>query len=145
VWTQTASDLSPARIVSATPTGSVPDPVTNLQAVAGDARVDLSWTNPSSPFDQIQLVRKAGSAPANPTDGTTIYTGTSASFGDTALTNGTLYFYAAWVVRGGVLSSAARIAASPSLAPVSPVTNLQATPGSAQVSLSWTSPTSFDT
>src|SRR5581483_3608866 len=42
-----------------------PDPVTNLQAGVSDGRVDLSWTNPTTAFDQFKVVRKTGSSPTD--------------------------------------------------------------------------------
>jgi lysophospholipase L1-like esterase len=146
VWVANAAgELSAARTTTSTPTGAVPDPVTGLQATAGDARIDLSWANPTSPFDQVQVVRKAGSAPANPTDGTTVYSGAATSYADTGLTNGTVYYYAVWVLRGGAVSAAARVAAAPALVAISPVSNFQAAPGDGQIALSWSNPSSFDT
>jgi hypothetical protein len=108
VWVTRAGQLSlPAR-TSATPSFAVPDPVTGLQASPGDQKVDLSWTNPTTVFDSVQVVRKAGADPSSPTDGTTVYNGTGTSFSDTGLTNGTAYHYAVWTVRGTNLSSAVR-------------------------------------
>ena len=41
-----------------------PDPVTNFVVTPGDGKVTVGWTNPATPFDFVQLVRKAGSAPS---------------------------------------------------------------------------------
>jgi lysophospholipase L1-like esterase len=145
VWVERGGERSAERVVSATPTGANPDPVTNPLAVAGDTKADVSWTNPTSPFDRINVVRKAGAPPANPTDGISAYTGIATGFSDTGLVNGTVYYYAIWVQRGPNLSPAASVAATPAAVPVDPITNLQAAPGDRQIGLSWTSPTSFDT
>ena len=82
--------------------------MTNLQATPGDGQVALSWTNPTS-FDTIKVVRKAGHVgPADPTDGTTVFNGTGSVASTRGLTNGTIYQYAVWVVRGGALVARAR-------------------------------------
>ena len=127
---------------AASGSASAPNPVTALQAVAGNARVDLSWTNPAGAFDFVQVVRKAGGVPASPSDGTVVYTGTGASVADTGLTNTTTYGYAVWVSNGGQLSTPTTTTATP-LAPS--VTGLVATGGDLRVDLSWTNPTdAFD-
>ena len=147
VWAQLGPSARRARARERDADRAAPDPVTSLQATPGDARVDLSWTNPTSPFDQVQVVRKAGSAPANPTDGTTVFTGTGTSVADTAVTNGTRLLVRR-LGRARRPASPRRRAspATPSAAPVDPVTNLQAMPGDAQVSSAWTNPaTAFDT
>ena len=46
--------------------------------------------------------------PADPTDGTTVYAGTGTSVTDTGLTNGTLYYYGVWTIRGGVRARSRR-------------------------------------
>ena len=144
VWVQRGGELSPAQAASATPTGVLPDPVTSLQASAGDTRIDLVWANPTSPFDRVVIVRKSGSAPSSPSDGTLVYTGTDTSFADTGLANNTLYNYGVWVGRGTGLSAARRVSAMPASSPVSPVTNLVATAGDTQVALAWTNPAALD-
>ncbi len=145
VWVDRSGDFSPVAIASATP--AIP-PVTNLQGLAGDKTVDLTWQNPSTSFNSIRILRKAGSDPSSPTDGTQIFNGLSEMFTDSGpLTNGVDYHYAAWVVRSGSPDSAAsRVTATPVDAPVPPVTNLVATPSSKRIDLSWTNPASgFDT
>src|SRR5206468_4148486 len=128
------SQTAPVKVVedwtmTFTTVGTVPpppDPVTGLQATVSDGRVDLAWTNPATAFDQVRMVRKAGSAPADPTDGTVVYAGTGQTVTDGPLVNGTLYNYAAWVVRSGKLSTAARTSATPAAASLDPATGLQA-------------------
>ncbi len=98
-----------------TPGGSTTSvsPVTGLQAAAGDGRVDLSWTSPAGPFDSIEIVRKAGADPADPSDGALVCVCAGTSVADTGLTNGTEYRYAAWASRGIALSIPARAGATP--------------------------------
>jgi polysaccharide lyase-like protein/IPT/TIG domain-containing protein len=114
--------------------------VSNLQASAGDRRVDLSWVRPDTPFDEIEVVRKVGSDPLDPGDGTPVYSGSGASFGDLGVENGVTYQYGVWVRYGSRLSPVARVEASPVLPPLVGVTGLQATPRNAGVDLGWTNP-----
>ncbi len=51
---------------------TAPGVVSDLTAMAGDGQVGLSWTNPGdSDFAGVKVVRKEGSNPTSPTDGTT--------------------------------------------------------------------------
>ncbi len=78
-----------------------PASVTGFSAAASDASVNLSWTNPTdADFVGTRIVRKAGSAPTSPTDGTVAYSGSATSTTDSNLTNGTQYFYAAYSFDG---------------------------------------------
>src|SRR5205085_2764280 len=120
VWTFNGTAQSAAARVTATPTAtppappSAPSPVTSLSATAGNTTVALTWTNPSGGFDQIKVVRKAGSDPADPTDGNAVATGAAiTSAADTGLTNGTTYNYAVWAFSGALFSPATRATATP--------------------------------
>jgi hypothetical protein len=74
---------------------TAPGVVANLNASAGNGQVNLTWTNPSdADFAGVKIVRKTGSNPTGPTDGTTVYTGADTHFTDSGLTNGTTYYYA---------------------------------------------------
>src|SRR6185312_11134259 len=64
-------------------------------------------------FDNVLVVRKAGSAPADSTDGAAVYSGIAASTTDTGLSNGTNYHYAVFVQRDGQTSTAARVNTTP--------------------------------
>jgi hypothetical protein len=93
--------MSFAQIGSTPPPPPAPVPsVTNLTATPGNAKVDLSWTNPGSGFDQVVVVRKTGADPSGTTDGTTVYTGTAASFSDTTASNGVEYHYGVFLKSG---------------------------------------------
>src|SRR6185437_6888099 len=97
VWVVHGTDLSAPARITATPDFATPAPVTSLQGTPGDARVDLSWTNPSGTFDAIKVVRKIGSDPTSSTDGTVVFNGVGTSVADTAVANGTSYHYGVWV------------------------------------------------
>jgi len=78
-----------------------PGPVTGLGATAGDTQVQLAWTNPGdADLAGIRVLRKTGSYPTSPTDGTVVLDDSVAPFAtsvtDTGLTNGTTYYYAVY-------------------------------------------------
>ncbi len=74
-------------------------PPTNitLTAVPGDKIVYLSWTHSLEPdFSGVRLIRKLGSFPTGPFDGTLVYNGLATTTIDTGLTNGVTYYYGAY-------------------------------------------------
>ncbi|MBT7065935.1 MAG: hypothetical protein HN919_06515 [Verrucomicrobia bacterium] len=105
--------------MATTPTSSLTVDVQALPLVTGQSattntvnptnEVDLAWTPTATPTTgnyQVMIVRKAGSAPSAPAQGTTysvndscgggtvIYKGFASSFTDTSLSAGTAYHYA---------------------------------------------------
>ena len=142
----------PSTDASATPVSVAtrPGPPTALTATPGNAQVSLSWTAPAS--DGGSLVT-----------GYHVYQGTTQDFADstiagsptgtsttvTRLTNGTTYYF--WVAAdygdpddpdvGPPSTDASATPVSVATRPGRP-TALTATPGNAQVSLSWTAPAS---
>ncbi len=126
-----------------------PGPVTAFTATADPAgnKVNLTWTNPTDADYATTIIRrKTGSYPTSPTDGTSVYSGTGTSVSDTGLTDGTLYYYAAWAQdANNNTSSAAQKTCTPAdtTAP-GPVTGLTATAGIQQVVLAWTNPATAD-
>jgi uncharacterized protein (DUF1800 family)/fibronectin type 3 domain-containing protein len=126
--------------VSATPAAAVqvPGAVTELQAAPGNTQVSLSWKAVAGAATyNVYRGTAAGGEAAAP-----IATGiASQAFVNTNLTNGTQYFYkVAAVNAAGTGPLSAEVNATP-VAPVQipgVVTGLTATPGNAQVSLSWT-------
>jgi hypothetical protein len=71
-----------------------PGNVSGLAATPGDGQVSLSWTNPGdADLAGVKVLRKPGSYPGSPTDGTVVYNGLGTSCVDTGLTNGTTYYY----------------------------------------------------
>lgn len=102
--------------VTFVPDGTPPSPVTGFQATAGDASVDLSWTNPAdADFDETVVVRNAGDHTAtDPADGDVVYTGSGTSATDATAANGTLYTYTAFAEdTAGNTAAAATATATP--------------------------------
>jgi fibronectin type 3 domain-containing protein len=117
--------------VSATP-DIVPAP-TGLTATAGNTQVALSWTA-SSGATSYNVKRSTVSGSGY----VTVASPMTASYTNTALTNGTTYYYVVSAVNSvGESANSAQISATPNTVPVPP-TGLTATTGNAQVALSWT-------
>ncbi|HEY3320739.1 MAG TPA: endo-1,3-alpha-glucanase family glycosylhydrolase [Planctomycetota bacterium] len=117
---------------SATPAG-VPAAPTNLTATAGNAQVNLSWSA-SSGATSYNVRRATTSGGPYTAVATTV---TTTSYVDTALTNGTVYYYVTNAVNAsGTSGNSNEVSATPAGAPAAP-TNLTATAGNSQVSLSW--------
>jgi hypothetical protein len=85
---------------SATPTATdttPPGAATTLVAVAGDAVVQLTWTNPNdADWSGTRIVRRTGQNPTGPNDGTLVSDSLVDNTLDTGLTNGTKYYYGAF-------------------------------------------------
>jgi fibronectin type 3 domain-containing protein len=123
---------------STTPSASVtiPSVPSGLQAAPGDTQISLTW-NASNGATSYNVKR------ATTTGGpyTTVGSLTTNSFTNTGLTNGTKYFYVVSALNSaGESANSAEVTATPtaSLTPPAAPAGLMATPGSAQVSLSWT-------
>ena len=117
---------------------TVPYTPDELTAVPGDKQVTLSWTAPSSggrPIDYYVVYQNGMALPEHPTGLSTIITG---------LVNGQTYFFQVSAHNLAGTSMWHRVTVTPSPAPTVPdaPTNLIATLGNAQMSLSWTAPTS---
>ena len=120
--------------VSATPTLAAPPVPTGLSATAGNAVVNLSWSA-SSNATSYSVKRSTSSGTE-----AQIAVPTSTSYTDTAVTNGTKYFYVvAASDSGGESANSSQVSATPTAPETAPATptGLQATAGNAQVSLSW--------
>lgn len=114
------------------------DPVTNLDAVAGNAQVTLTWTDPLNKYatpegeqagdpDQLvsvwqytAIVRKEGSAPTGIHDGILVAESQvhnqyqTNGYVDSGLTNDTLYYYGLFAVNeDGIESEVTAISAMP--------------------------------
>lgn len=114
------------------------DAPTSLTATAGNAQVELTWTDPKDKYatpegevsetgDQLVsewshtvVVRKTGSQPAGPDDGTVVVSSSvrnqyqSTPYTDTGLTNDTEYFYGVFAYnKDGVASPGTFVSATP--------------------------------
>ena len=114
------------------------DAPTSFSATAGNAQVELTWTDPLdkyatpegevseagdqlvSEWDHTVLVRKTGSQPAGPNDGTVVVSSSvrnqyqTAAYVDSGLTNDTTYYYGVFAYnKDGVASSGALVNATP--------------------------------
>ena len=114
------------------------DAPSSLAATAGNAQVELTWTDPQDKYatpegevsetgDQLVsewshtvLVRKTGSQPAGPDDGTVVVSSSvrnqyqTTPYTDTGLTNDTQYFYGVFAYnKDGVASAGAFTSATP--------------------------------
>ena len=114
------------------------DAPTSLAATAGNAQVELTWADPAdkyatpegevsetgdqlvSEWDHTVVVRKTGSQPAGPDDGTVVVSSSvrnqyqTTPYTDSGLTNGTEYFYGVFAYnKDGVASPGAFVSATP--------------------------------
>lgn len=114
------------------------DAPTSFSATAGNAQVELTWTDPLdkyatpegevsetgdqlvSEWDHTVLVRKTGSQPAGPNDGTVVVSSSvrnqyqTTAYVDSGLTNDTTYYYGVFAYnKDGVASPGAFVNATP--------------------------------
>jgi fibronectin type 3 domain-containing protein len=126
---------------SAKPTAPAQAPAApaGLAATAGNAQVSLTWTAGAG---ATSYHVKRGTTSGGPY--TQIAAPSVANFVDTGLTNGTTYFYVASALNSaGESANSTQVSATPT-APTQPPavpTGLQATPGNAQVALTWNAST----
>ena len=134
------------------PDTTVPGPVTNLTASAGDQQVTLSWTNPTDPDVTGAMVRyKTTGYPLSLSDGTLLVDklnspGANDSFAHAGIANGTTCYYSVFAHDAEPnYSTAAQAQATPLdiWAPAT-VTNFAAIAADGQVQLSWTNPATAD-
>ena len=121
------------------PTLQIPlEACTAFSATAGNAQVELTWTDPLdkyatpegevsdtgdqlvSEWDHTVLVRKTGSQPAGPNDGTVVVSSSvrdqykTSAYVDSGLVNDTTYYYGVFAYnKDGVASSGAFVNATP--------------------------------
>jgi fibronectin type 3 domain-containing protein len=137
----TAGESANSAQATATPTAPVATPPapTGVQATAGNAQVSLAW---SASTGATSYHVKRSTTIGGPY--TQVSAPTTTSFTDTALTNGTAYFYVVSALNtAGESANSTQVTATPT-APVTPPpvpTGLQATAGNAQVNLAWSAST----
>jgi fibronectin type 3 domain-containing protein len=115
---------------------SAPTAPTGLAATAGSAQVALTWTA-SSGATSYSVQRSTTSGGPY----TSVRTQAAPTYTDTSVTNGTTYYYVVSAVNtAGTSANSNQASATPTAPGIVPAvpTNLQATAGNAQVSLSWT-------
>jgi hypothetical protein len=108
-----AIEILPETTVDTTP----PAPVGGLTATAGDARVDVRWTNPAAAdFNRVKVFRSTSTGATSPSGGTgqtLVYEGTGTGHTSTGLTNGTRYVFTVFALDGAGNASRAEVAATP--------------------------------
>jgi titin len=113
---------------------TAPAAPTGLTTTPGNAQVSLAWSasTGATGYNVKRATTSGGTY-------TTIVTGvTATSYTDTGVTNGTTYYYVVAAVNAsGESPNSAQASATPGVTPPAP-TNLTATAGNAQISLSWT-------
>ena len=124
-------------IATEEPSGTPAPPAapTGLTATPGNAQVSLTWI--ASPGATTYNVKRST---INGGPYSTIAPGiATTSYTNTGLTNGTTYYYVVSASNGAEGPNSSQVSAIPSAGPNPPAapTGLSATPGNAQVSLSW--------
>lgn len=125
---------------------AAPPPVTSFSIAITDTAVRLSWNPPNTNLYRVMLLSKTGTPPTGPLDGVLIYQGTSGSFTNEGLNNGTLYHFAAITVDATPNFSTA-VAGSAVPADVTgpaPPSFFAATAITGGVRLAWTNPVDAD-
>jgi hypothetical protein len=118
--------------VSATPTIALPDAPTGLTATGTNGAVNLTWGLATGAASYNVKRSTTGGAEA------TITNVSTTSYSDTAVVNGTPYFYKVSSTNSaGESADSSEVSATPDVPPPAP-TGLNATAGSNQVALAWT-------
>ena len=119
--------------MSATPGGASPPAPTGVSASGSNARVNLAWAASAGATSYNVLRSTVSGGPYSPAGSGIAGT----SYVDQGLTNGTTYYYVVQAVNAsGTSPNSAQVSATPIAPPAAP-TNVTATPGSGQVSLTW--------
>lgn len=109
-------DVVVTQEVPGTPCDPTPHPVSVLTVRSGSGENFLEWVNPTAgSYDNTVVRVRTDTYPTSPTDGQAVTTRAGAaggydSFAHTGLSNGTTYFYAAFVRAASGVYSAARTA-----------------------------------
>jgi len=140
-------DQGAAYVFTGVDTAPPGDPTNVVISADGACGATITWTNPTdSDFDHVRIVRKLGSAPSGPTDGSVRYEGSGASFHDTGLADGVTYFYGLYAYDhvGNASSGVQGQVVGEDLVPPAAVTGLIASGGVSSCSLSWVNPGDSD-
>ena len=113
-------------------TTTAPGAPSNLQATAGDSRVDLTWTAPTTGSAPTSYtIQRSTTSGAETTVGSTSGT----SYPDTGLANGTTYYYRVLAVNSAGSSAASNeVSATPTGPPPAPVASFSYSCGGATCS-----------
>jgi hypothetical protein len=117
--------------------GTPPDAPTGLGATPGSNSVLLTWTAATGSPTGYNVKRSTTSGSGYTTVGTT--TAPTVAYNDSVLGGQTCYYVVSAVNGAGESTNSSQVSATPILAPPPTPTGLAATPGNAQVLLSWTS------
>ena len=131
--------------------------VTQAQAKAGNATVYLTWKDPAdiaqsssnagATWAGTKVVRKTGSEPTGPDDGTEVVNEktrdqySTSEYADSGLLNDTTYYYAIYPYTvDGTYSTGVQVSAMPYIENPSPCTGISARDGDKKVAITWTDP-----
>ncbi len=126
---------------SATP-ATVPSAPTDLTAAGGDAQVTLDWSAPSSNGGASITGYRIYRGTSSGTETLLVSIGNAQTYTDTAVTNGQTYFYKVKAVNSKGDSAFSNEASATSMTVPSAPQTLIATSGDAQITLSWSVPSS---
>jgi subtilase family serine protease len=119
--------------LTSTTAATPPSAPTGLAASAGNARVSLSWNSSAGAVSYNVLRSTQNGGPY-----TSLASSVLMTYTDTAVTNGTTYYYVVTAVNSaGPSGYSNQASAKPVLPPPGAPTGLKATAGNAQVALSW--------
>ena len=144
----TAAAVKPVDTSDKTP----PAEVTALNAVAGDGKVSLSWTNPADEdLYQVEITADPAAGALSHAVYLSAKKSENMSFTAEGLTNGTAYTFTVKTIDKSLNKSAGTSTAAAvkpvdtsDKTPPAEVTALNAVAGDSKISLSWTNPTDYD-
>ena len=123
---------------------TVPGAITNLSATPGNAQATLTWTAPSNGGSAITRYDYRYSTNNGSTWSSWIeFSGLTTTRTMTSMTNGTTYVFQVRAVNSigaGNASNSASVTPTAGSTVPGAITNLSATPGNAQATLTWTAP-----